>query len=249
MRSFFEMKANVAVLVIALAAATYVVAKDIDVVPTPNGLKGSGSTTRYWDCCKPSCAWAGNLNGTKKTHPTRSCKADGDVTEGVNAVSGCETGNLGTAYMCTDQEPHVYNDTLTLAFVAASFASGGGADVSKCCTCLVLTFSDAKLKNKKLLVQVTNTGSDLSKNHFDIAIPGGGVGIFNACSNQWKAPTDGWGDRYGGVKTIEECSKLPAKLQDGCKWRFDWFGGADNPTVDFYEVNCPSELTDLSGCY
>lgn len=54
-----------------------------------------------------------------------------------------------------------------------------------------------------MVVQVTNTGSDLSKNNFDIAIPGGGVGLFNGCSNQWNAPVDGWGDRYGGVHTIE----------------------------------------------
>lgn len=54
-----------------------------------------------------------------------------------------------------------------------------------------------------MIVQVTNTGSDLGKNHFDIAMPGGGVGLFNGCSAQWNASVDGWGDRYGGVHTIE----------------------------------------------
>jgi hypothetical protein len=32
----------------------------------PNAVSGSGRTTRYWDCCKPSCAWSGQwLHATK----------------------------------------------------------------------------------------------------------------------------------------------------------------------------------------
>lgn len=119
-----------------------------------------------------------------------------------------------------------------------------------------------------MIVQVTNTGSDLGKNHFDIAMPGGGVGLFNGCSAQWNASVDGWGDRYGGVHTLEvsvhmqilktnsnsnnwnyqECDNLPEKLRPGCQWRFEWFEGADNPTVDFVEIECPQELLDISGC-
>lgn len=30
-------------------------------------------------------------------------------------------------------------------------------------------------------------------NHFDLQIPGGGVGLFNGCQSQWNAPADGWG--------------------------------------------------------
>ena len=32
-----------------------------------------------------------------------------------------------------------------------------------------------------MIVQATNTGGDLNHNHFDILLPGGGVGIFNGC--------------------------------------------------------------------
>ena len=65
---------------------------------------------------------------------------------------------------------------------------------------------------KKFAVQVTNTGGDLGENHFDIQIPGGGVGIFNGCSVQYGAPNDGWGQRYGGVSNVGECGQLPGDL-------------------------------------
>lgn len=67
--------------------------------------------------------------------------------------------------------------------------------------------------------KVTNTGGDLGQGHFDIQLPGGGVGIFNGCTAQWGAPSDGWGSRYGGVSSVSDCSSLPSQLQDGCKFR------------------------------
>lgn len=94
-------------------------AADLDIIPLEDGLTGNGTTTRYWDCCKPSCSWVGNLNGTKATQACRSCAIDGDTTIDEDAQSGCATD--GTAFMCTDQQPLVYNETLTLGFVAASF--------------------------------------------------------------------------------------------------------------------------------
>lgn len=115
-----------------------------------------------------------------------------------------------------------------------------------------------------MIVQATNTGGDLGQNHFDIAMPGkqpsytpllhtndlqgGGVGLFNACTNQWGAPPQGWGQQYGGISSRSECDGFPAKLKAGCQWRFDWFGGADNPDVSFKEVTCPKALTDKSKC-
>jgi hypothetical protein len=99
-----------------------------------------------------------------------------------------------------------------------------------------------------MIVQVTNTGADLGENHFDLQIPGGGVGLFNGCSAQWRAPGDGWGKRYGGVSSLAECDQLPAEIRDGCKFRFGWFKNADNPTMNFVPVTCPSEITSRSGC-
>jgi glycosyl hydrolase family 45 len=79
-------------------------------------------------------------------------------------------------------------------------------------------------------------------------MPGGGVGIFNGCTDQWGSPANGWGQRYGGISSRAECEAFPEPLKAGCFWRFDWFAGADNPTVDFRQVACPAELTARSGC-
>jgi hypothetical protein len=88
----------------------------------------------------------------------------------------------------------------------------------------------------------------LGENHFDLQIPGGGVGIFNGCKPQWGAPDQGWGQQYGGVSSLAECDQLPSQIRDGCKWRFGWFKNADNPTMSFVPVTCPAEITARSGC-
>ncbi len=89
----------------------------------------------------------------------------------------------------------------------------------------------------------------MGQGHFDLMMPGGGVGIFNGCSAQWGAPSNGWGQRYGGISSRGECSQLPAALQKGCYFRFDWFKNADNPNVEFRELpSCPSQLVSISGC-
>jgi hypothetical protein len=36
-----------------------------------------------------------------------------------------------------------------------------------------------------MIVQATNVGADVGEGQFDLAIPGGGVGLFNACTKQW----------------------------------------------------------------
>lgn len=38
-----------------------------------------------------------------------------------------------------------------------------------------LTFTSTSIAGKKMIVQATNTGGDLSEGQFDLAIPGGGV--------------------------------------------------------------------------
>jgi hypothetical protein len=96
-----------------------------------------------------------------------------------------------------------------------------------------------------MIVQATNTGGDLGENHFDILIPGGGVGLFDGCTPQYGGIP---GAQYGGVSSREECSQMPAPLVAGCQWRFDWFQGADNPDMTFEQVECPGAITAISGC-
>ncbi|KZL63420.1 endoglucanase type K, partial [Colletotrichum tofieldiae] len=86
----------------------------------------------------------------------------------------------------------------------------------------------------------------LGSNHFDIMMPGGGLGIFDGCTSEFGFQFPG--TRYGGVSSRSECSALPAKLQGGCQWRFDWFMNADNPNLSFTQVQCPADLVARSGC-
>ena len=49
--------------------------------------------------------------------------------------------------------------------------------------------------------------------------------------------------------SLASCGKIDIAEGTFCRyWRFDWFGGADNPNFDFQQVQCPGELTAISGC-
>ncbi|KAI8075435.1 endo-beta-D-1,4-glucanase [Gilbertella persicaria] len=205
-----------------------------------SGASGDGTTTRYWDCCKASCSWPGKASVSA---PVDTCGKNGISLLDSNTQSGC---NGGEGYMCNNNQPWAVNDDLAYGFAAASIA--GSNEAGWCCGCYELTFTSGAVSGKKMVVQVTNTGGDLGSNHFDLQLPGGGVGIFNGCQSQWGAPSDGWGQRYGGVSSASECSQLPSALQAGCKFRFNWFKNADNPTMKFKEVTCPAELVSRSGC-
>jgi hypothetical protein len=205
--------------------------------------KDSGTTTRYWDCCKPSCGWRGKVS-TRDTY-VQSCQKDGYTVFGnPDAISGCSNG--GVAFSCNNQQPWAINDQLAYGFAAASIP--GTSEQDRCCACYKLNFTSGPVQGKSMIVQVINSGSDVGGGQFNLAIPGGGVGIFNGCTSQWNAPSNGWGQRYGGVGSRQECYGLPAKIRNGCLFRFDWFQGADNPTVTYSQVDCPSELTSITGC-
>ncbi|KAG1541487.1 hypothetical protein G6F51_007866 [Rhizopus arrhizus] len=227
----------------AIAASLFlVVMTNSDVVSAgytgiKGGATGTSQATRYWDCCKPSCGWNGKA---KVSAPVRTCAKNGVTLVGTNVQSGCANGG---AYTCNNNQPWVVNNNLSYGFAAARIP-GGGED-RWCCSCFELTFTSTPAKGKKMVVQVTNTGYDAGTEkgtHFDLLMPGGGVGLFNGCQSQWNTPTDGWGARYGGVWNKQMCSKLPAQLRKGCEWRFGWFQGADNPTLTYREVTCPKEI-------
>ncbi|XP_060535349.1 endoglucanase-like [Cylas formicarius] len=211
------------------------------ITPVQGGISGDGITTRYWDCCKPSCAWTYETN---QSVAVQSCEIDGATPINDQAPSGC--GPDGIAYTCNNQQPWVVNDTLSYGFAAASFV--GGLDNSKCCHCVLLQFQD-QLAGKMLLAQILNTGETLYQNQFDLVIPGGGVGVnHRGCVTQWNTPENGWGEEYGGISTENECDQLPKVLQPGCHWRFTFLEGVSNPSVKFYEVECPAELHAITKC-
>jgi len=209
--------------------------------PVPGGASGSGVTTRYWDCCKPSCAWPGKAT---VSNPVLTCDANQNVISDSNTVSACDGG---TSYMCANQTPIQISSNIAYGFAAVNIA--GGSEATWCCACYQLTFTSGPGEGNIYVVQATNTGGDLGSNQFDLAFPGGGFGVFDGCTTEYPStPTSNWGQQYGGISTESQCSGLPTVLQPGCDFRFTWFEGADNPNVNFIEVECPAQLTALSGC-
>ncbi|KAG5665568.1 hypothetical protein KAF25_009693 [Fusarium avenaceum] len=204
-----------------------------------SAASGSGHSTRYWDCCKPSCSWGGKA---AVSAPALTCDKKDNPISNLNAVNGCEGG--GSAFACTNYSPWAVNDNLAYGFAATKLS--GGSESSWCCACYALTFTTGPVKGKTMVVQSTNTGGDLGENHFDLMMPGGGVGIFDGCTSQFGKALGG--AQYGGISSRSECDSFPETLKDGCHWRFDWFENADNPDFTFEQVQCPKALLDVSGC-
>ncbi|KAH8166282.1 hypothetical protein CIB48_g1965 [Xylaria polymorpha] len=205
------------------------------------GASGTGQTTRYWDCCKPSCGWTLKTNSGKLIGTCS--RSDSPLNDNGATKSGCDNG--GSAYMCSNQSPWAVSDSLSYGWAAVRIS--GQTETTWCCACYELTFTSGPVSGKKMIVQASNTGGDLGQNHFDLAIPGGGVGLFNACTNQYGAPSNGWGERYGGVTSRSACDSFPEALKAGCYWRFDWFGGADNPGARSSRSRAPRPSSPRAG--
>ena len=197
----------------------------------------AGQTTRYWDCAKPSSAWAGK---GPVSAPVKSCKADG-----VTPTSDSDAD----AFICTNQQPFEVSENLSYGFGAISFMGQGESDST--CGCFKVVFDEGTpVAGKTFIMQATNIG-DLGSNHVDIAMPGGGFGQVNRCTTQWSIPATAWGPQANqnrGGLTSNTCKDLPKALQPGCEWRFGWFNNADNPSMKMARVQCPAELTKISGC-
>jgi hypothetical protein len=127
---------------------------------------GSGTTTRYWDCCKPSCAWSKKISLKSGATPVVTCDKNDNPLSNFDTKSICDNG--GTAYMCSNESPWAVSDTLSYGYAAVSIA--GGNEASWCCACYELTFTSGPVQGKKLIVQATNTGGDLSQNQFDLSV-------------------------------------------------------------------------------
>lgn len=206
----------------------------------PNVSGGNGFTTRYWDCCQTHCAQS---NGHK-------CSADGVSSTGDNK-SACEGGG---SYACYDEAPHAVSDCLAYGHIAKANPN--------CGACYRIQFTgegnsnandigSKMIQGKQMIVKVSNTGSDVGGSQFDLMIPGGGVGKFNACSKQWNnidlgATAGGFlsncsGDHAAKKACVrQKCMNIPAgSARDGCLWFVDWFEVADNPKFTSQETSCP----------
>ena len=150
------------------------------------GPSGSGQTTRYWDCCKPSCAWPKKGNSP---NPVKTCdKNDQPLNDGGNTKSGCDSG--GSAFMCSNQSPWAVDDNLAYGWAAVNIA--GSNEAAWCCACYELTFTSGAVQGKKMVVQATNTGGDLGNNHFDIAVRLISPPISHLLSVNWMTDARWW---------------------------------------------------------
>ncbi|TFK87121.1 glycoside hydrolase family 45 protein [Polyporus arcularius HHB13444] len=223
----------------------------------------AGTTTTTWDCCEPACGYTSNLSPGARG-PVQSCsKSNGAAASGAQNACFASSGNL--AFSCDKYQPIIVNNTLSYGF-----AGHGNTATSTCCKCYQFTWTSGAAAGKSMIVQAINAGG-ITDTDFDIYTPGGGtdsLADFNACTAQYGAPSGGWGRQYGGkstpiisrthspdgksmigVTSDAQCSQLPANLQAGCHWRWQWAGGDVNTwQITYKQVNCPSQLTSLSGC-
>ncbi len=197
--------------------------------------------------------------------------------------NACGNAKAKGVFTCTDMAPIAVNDNLSYGYVA-------GTPDGTCGKCYHLqydgSFKDASgnnapkethkaLKGKHMIVMASNIGHDvaggnanLPAGQFDLMVPGGGVGAFDALSTQVSGQNVEWGASFGGFLTAcqgkhgydntlavyQQCIRdmcdaafgnagFPNLLR-GCHWFADWFMAADNPTYYMEEVECPQYLID-----
>lgn len=92
---------------------------------TASALSGSGRSTRYWDCCKTSCAWSGKA---AVNQPVTTCDNNNNPVTNANAPSGCDGGS---AFACANNSPWAVNDKVAYGFAATAIA----AESATCCAC------------------------------------------------------------------------------------------------------------------
>jgi len=250
---------------IALAAILFFGCPEKNSEDKDEPAQKSGWVSRYWDGCKQSCSWGGKTQypPLASSDRCRACQIDGhsEIAATDNNKSSCTSG--GNSYTCFDFTPHKVNDNLAYAFAAAP--------TDQCGKCFELQFDGGskypananhlKIKGKTLIVMTSNKGGDVSQGQFDVLIPGGGVGQYNAFSSQISVSTNQLGDQYGGLlsacekesnynaSTYKQCLTnkcisvfTDATLREGCIFLADWFEAAGNPTMLYKEVECPEYL-------
>ena len=243
--------------------------------PDPPPIDGgcAGYATRFWDCCKLHCGWQENV--PEGASAVSSCNAN-NQSHGNNfdVPNSCQQQDPNAGYTCFNMAPWAVNNTLSYGFAAVP------ANGDVCGRCYQLEFTGPghydpddpgsnALEGKTMIVQATNIGFDVGGGQFDIMIPGGGVGAFNACSYQWNVGNNELGATYGGFLTacqqqhgdnfqqikqcvMQRCASVfdepgHGDLVAGCDWFVNWFETADNPDLEYQEVPCPQALIDVSG--
>jgi hypothetical protein len=128
---------------------------------------GEAVTTRFWDCCKPSCSWNGKADFSR---PVESCSADDKPTD-MAAGTGC---NGGSAFQCSNQQPWAINDTVSYGYAGVFITrdlTHGQTEGAWCCACYQLNFTSEPLIGKSMIVQASNTAYDVTgTSRFSLAV-------------------------------------------------------------------------------
>jgi len=216
--------------------------------PTAPGNETS-KLTHYWDACKPSCSWSG-----KGGLQANSCNINGGkIGHNDTDKSACDNG---TAFMCMNNAPWKVGN-VSFGYVAAA--------VGSCGDCYQFDFPNGQV----MVVMANNHGNIHEGAKFDLMVPGGGVGDFDAFTRQIQqvggVSNPNMGERYGGFRgacgweysasaancvknKCEEVFKNMPELKAGCLWYVSTLGtdnaSWNNPTVKYKKVTCPKELTD-----
>jgi len=137
------------------------------------------------------------------------------------------------------------------------------AGIGACGDCWQFDFPNGHV----MVVMKSNIGDIKEGAKFDLMIPGGGVGDFDALTRQVTnsgVSNPDMGVRYGGfrgkcgwdysqqsVNCVKDmCNSVFKNLPDlkaGCLWWVENLGNSgnwNNPTVKYKSVTCPKELTD-----
>ncbi|GHV12794.1 hypothetical protein AGMMS49938_06060 [Fibrobacterales bacterium] len=256
--------------VVASSSSTAASSSSVAGVTLPTLTEGGagvskGYATRYWDACKASCSWSGKQYASWANKATKQCSSNGttELTRGDdNQRSACDGGN---SYTCFDQTPRIVNDNLAYIFAATP-----GDQCGKCyqvqftgkCNEKYDAYNCPKLNGKTLIVIGTNTGYDVDGNQFDLMIPGGGVGAFDAFSSQIGVSKSTLGAQYGGLLDdcmqsngwngdaaksclVSKCNSVfsgNSSLKEGCLFLANWMNSENNPAILFKETTCPDYL-------
>lgn len=93
-----------------------------------SAVKGVGSTTRGWSCCKNSCSWS---NKAPVSGPVISC----DNLDNLGVIparrDGCDSG--GGSFACSDLSPWAKTNDLAYGFAGVNLAASN--ESAWCCSC------------------------------------------------------------------------------------------------------------------
>ena len=229
------------------------------------GLSGTSGLSRYWNCCKPSCASEAEA---AKGNQARLCDPYMHRLFDYSTTNKCEGGQATT---CFSQVPFVIDGCDDIGF---GFGTISSSNPNICGRCFLLEFTGEgvwttqnthrALKNKKLIFMGINKGADELK--FGLLVPGGGSGLLNGCKGIFSGDM---GDKAGGFLLecqsadeagmsddeksnterkkclIRKCTEnFTGEPREGCLFYAYFLEAAGFPEVTYKEIECPQILKD-----